>query len=199
MLSLGFERSEKDTCIYHRSSGENSIYLLLYVDDMLIACRDHYEINRLKARLKSEFELKDLGEAGVILGMEIVRDRKSRTLRLTQKSYIQKILKRFNLDGAKPASTPLPSHIKITKDDCPVDDIGKAEMTKIPYVSVVGSLMYAMVCTRTDLAHSVGVISRFLSNPSKSHWATVNHQLLRARARRKNPTKDLTGEIMFQG
>ena len=152
-----------------RSSGGISIYLLLYVDDMLIACKDHSQINRLKARLKSEIEMKDLGEARVILGMEIVRDRKSCTLRLKQKSYIQKILKRFNLDGAKPAATPLPSHIKITKDDCPVDDIGKAEMAKIPYASAVGSLMYAMVCTRPDLAHSVRVISRFLSNPGKSH------------------------------
>ncbi|KAI3692795.1 hypothetical protein L6452_32618 [Arctium lappa] len=173
MLSLGFERSEKDACVYHRSSGGISIYLLLYVDDMLIACRDRSEINRLKDRLKLEFEMKDLGKAHVILGMEIVRDRKSRTLRLTQKGYIQKILKRFNLDGAKSVSTPLPRHIKITKDDCPVDDIGKAEMAKIPYASAVGSLMYAMVCTRPDLAHSAGVISRFLSNPGKSHWNAV--------------------------
>jgi len=81
MLSLGFERSEKDACVYHRSNGGNSIYLLLYVDDMLVACRDHFKINRLKARLKSEFKMKDLGEARVILGMEIVRDKKSRTLR----------------------------------------------------------------------------------------------------------------------
>ena len=95
MLLLGFERSEKDACVYCRSSGGISIYLLLYVDDMLIACRDHSEINHLKARLKSEFEMKDLGEARVILGMEIVRDRKSHTLRLTQKSYIQKILKQI--------------------------------------------------------------------------------------------------------
>ena len=173
MLSLGFERSEKDACVYYRSSGDISIYLLLYVDDMLIVCRDHYEVNRLKARLKLEFEMKDLGDARVILGMEIVRDRKSRTLRLTQKSYIQKILNRFNLDGAKSESTSLPSHIKITKDDCPAGDIGKAEMSKISYASAVGSLVYVTVCTRPDLAHSVGVISCFLSNPGKSHWAAV--------------------------
>ena len=117
--------------------------------------------------------MKDLGEARVILGMEILRDRKSHTLRLTQKSYIQKILKRFNIDGANPASTPLLSHIKITKDHCPVNNIGKAEMAKILYASAVGSLMYAMLCTSPNLAHSVRVISRFLSNPGKSHWATV--------------------------
>ncbi|KAI3677547.1 hypothetical protein L6452_36813 [Arctium lappa] len=209
-------RSEKDACVYHRSSGGISIYLFLYVDDMLIACRDCSKINRLKDRLKSEFEMKDLGEARVILGMEILRDRKSRTLRLTQKGYIQKILKRFNLDGAKlPQSlTSLALGIFMSNDgalvfhiearlgirlgyksyvlsitildkglnvrtvrgcynDCPVDDIGKAEMAKILYASAVGSLMYAMVCTRPDLAHFVGVISRFLSNLGKSHWNVV--------------------------
>ncbi|KAI3684762.1 hypothetical protein L6452_33988 [Arctium lappa] len=117
--------------------------------------------------------MKDLGAAQKILGMEIVRDRKSRTLRLTQRAYIQKILKRFNLDGAKTSSTPLPKHIKITNEDCPKDDKGKAEMSKVPYASAVGSLMYAMVCTRPDLAHCVGVVSRFLANPGRSHWTTV--------------------------
>ena len=92
---------------------------------------------------------------------------------MTQKSYIQKILKWFNLHEAKSASTSLPSHIKSTNDDCPVDDIGKVGMAKILYASAVGSLMYAMVCTRPDLAQSVGVISRFVSNSGKSHWAAV--------------------------
>jgi transposase InsO family protein len=173
MLNLGFERSEKDACVYHRQSGGIFTYLLLYVDDMLIACRDRSQIELLKDKLKSEFEMKDLGAAQKILGMEIVRDRKSRTLRLTQRAYIQKILKRFNLDGAKTSSTPLPKHIKITSEDCPKDDKEKAEMLKVPYASAVGSLMYAMVCTRPDLAHCVGVVSRFLANPGRSHWAAV--------------------------
>ncbi|KAJ9557676.1 hypothetical protein OSB04_012290 [Centaurea solstitialis] len=157
MLSLGFERSEKDACVYHRQSGGIFTYLLLYVEDVLIACRDPSEIVRLKDKLKLEFEMKELGAAQKILGMEIVRDRKSCRLRLTQGEYIQKILKRFNLDGAKTSSTPLPKHIKITSEDCPKDYKEKDEMLKVPYASAVGSLMYAMVCTRPDLAHCVSV------------------------------------------
>ncbi|KAI3719057.1 hypothetical protein L6452_19947 [Arctium lappa] len=97
-----------------------------YVYDMLIACKDTSEIKWLKDKLKSEFEMKDLGPAQKVLGREIVRDRKSSTLRLTQQDYIQKILNPFNFDGAKTSSTLLSKHIRITSDDCPKNDKGKA-------------------------------------------------------------------------
>ena len=70
-------------------------------------------------------------------------------------------------------SSPLGSHLKLSSKQNPSSEKEKEEMRKVPYASVVGSLMYAIVCTRLDIAHVIGVVSRFLSNPGKEHWAAV--------------------------
>ena len=86
-------------------SGEY-IYLLLYVDDILIASKDKKEVCELKVLLNSEFEMKDLGDAKKILGMEIVRDRQAGTLSISQEGYLLKVLGDFGMDRAKTVNTP---------------------------------------------------------------------------------------------
>ncbi|XP_037492286.1 uncharacterized protein LOC119369668 [Jatropha curcas] len=105
--------------------------------------------------------------------MKISRDRKKRKLWLSQEKYIEKVLSRFNMSNAKLVSTPLAGHFKLNLSQCPSSEKEKEEVKRIPYASTVGSLMYAMVCTRPDIAHAVGVVSRFLSNPGKEHWNAV--------------------------
>ena len=96
MLRSGFQRSCFDSCVYFKKTEKgNLIYLLIYVDDMLVICKDMADINILKDALKSEFEMKDLGAAKRILGIDIIRDRKRGTLALNQTKYIQKVLKEF--------------------------------------------------------------------------------------------------------
>ena len=77
------------------------------------------------------------------------------------------------MKNARLVSTPLAAHFKLSKKDCPQSKEEKLEMSKLPYASTVSSLMYAMVCTRLDVAHTVGVVSRSLSNPGKAHWEAV--------------------------
>ena len=72
---------------------------------------------------------------------------------------------------AKPVSTPLVGHFKLSSKQSPTSEKEKEEMKNTLHASAVGSLMYAMVCTTPDIAHAVGVVSRFLSNPGKEHWA----------------------------
>ena len=117
--------------------------------------------------------MKDLGLAEQILGMEITRDRKNRRLWLSQESYVEQILERFNMKEAKAVHMPLGGHFKLNKRSCPSTEEENKKMVVIPYSSAVGSLMYAMVCTRPDIAHAVRVVSRFLANPGKEHWETV--------------------------
>ena len=105
--TLGFKRCIKDLCAYMKqlSLGED-IYRLLYVDDMLIADKSKNEIRNLKKSLKSEFEMKDLGSASRILGIDIIRDMKKGTLKLTHKRYVGQILKTFGMEFCKPVITP---------------------------------------------------------------------------------------------
>ena len=83
------------------------------------------------------------------------------------------MLKWFNMHNAKPVSIPLASHFKLSKEAYPKTQEEMAHMSKVPYASAVGSLMYAMVCTRPDISHAMGVVSRYMNNPGKEHWMAV--------------------------
>ena len=162
---MGFKRSETDHCCYVKSFENSYIILLLYVDDMLIAGSSIEEINNLKKQLSKQFAMKDLGAAKQILDMRIIRDKANDTLKLSQSKYVKKVLSRFNMNEAKPVSTLLGSHFKLSKEQSPKIEEERDYMSKVPYVSVIGSLMYAMVCTRPDIAHAVGVVNKFMSRP----------------------------------
>ncbi|KAG8483166.1 hypothetical protein CXB51_022143 [Gossypium anomalum] len=174
MTSHDFKRSSFDSCVYFKKNNDGSfVYLLLYVDDMLIAAKDKGEIRKVKAQLSEEFEMKDLGPAKKILGMEILRDRKTSKLYLSQKGYIEKLLCRFNMRSAKPVSTPLAAHFRLSSALSPQSDDEIEYMSHVPYSSAVGSLMYAMVCSRPDLSYAVSAVSRYMANPGKEHWKAV--------------------------
>ena len=127
------------------------------------------EIRRLKQQLSKEFDMKDLGPAKKILGMQIIRDRQKGILQLSQSEYIKRVLQRFNMSSAKHVSTPLASHFRLSKDQSPKTEEDREFMANVPYASAIGSLMYAMVCTRPDIGHVVGVAIRFISNLGKAH------------------------------
>lgn len=117
--------------------------------------------------------MKDLGPAKKILGMEIIRQRSHGKLFLSQKGYIERVLGRFNMLNSKPVTTPLGHHYKLSERQSPQKDEERAYMSKIPYASGVGSLMYAMVCSRPDLAYAVSMVSRFMANPGQEHWKAL--------------------------
>lgn len=174
MKLQGFERSLYDSCAYFKSYGsEDMIYLLLYVDDMLVAARDLKEVQKLKELLSSEFEMKDLGPAKRILGMDIYRDREKGILTLSQGTYLCKILRNFMMEESKPVSTPMGSHFKLSSTKAEMRSELQEFMESVPYSSAVGSLMYSMIGTRPDIAYGVGLVSRFMSAPSQEHWNAV--------------------------
>src|SRR5947207_6356773 len=114
--------------------------------------------------------MKDLGAAKKILGIKIIRDGKSDKLYLSQKGYIEKVLHHFNMHNAKPVSTPLATHFKLSSALCPVSEDDIEYLSRVPCSSAVGSLMYAIVCSRPDLSHALSVVSRYIANPGKEHW-----------------------------
>ncbi|GJV78178.1 phytochrome-interacting factor7 [Tanacetum coccineum] len=86
---------------------------------------------------------------------------------------LQKVLEKFNIKDAEARCQPLGDHFKLSKKQVPKTEASRRRMAKVPYASVVGSVMYAMVCTRPDIAHAVGVVSRFMSNLGREHWEAV--------------------------
>ncbi|KAL5835739.1 hypothetical protein ACOSQ4_015236 [Xanthoceras sorbifolium] len=173
MSNSGFTRCQANHRCYIKRFDNSFIILLLYVDDMLVAGSDMQEIMNLKRELSKQFAMKDLGAAKQILGMRIKRDTKSGTLLLSQAEYIKKVLSRFNMQDAKPVSTPLGVHFRLSKEQSPKTEEERTHMAKVPYASAIGSLMYAMVCTRPDIAQAVGAVSRYMNNPGKIHWEAV--------------------------
>uniref|UniRef100_A0A803QJ02 GAG-pre-integrase domain-containing protein n=1 Tax=Cannabis sativa TaxID=3483 RepID=A0A803QJ02_CANSA len=133
---------------------------------------DKAEIEALKAKLKERFEMKDLSAAKRILGMDIIRERPS-YIKLSQKSYLKKILEKFGMEDAKPVIVPLAQHFRLTQNQTPHTDEKRKNMEKATYISCVGSLAYAMVCTRPDLAYSMSIVSRFLTDPGNEHWSAL--------------------------
>jgi hypothetical protein len=173
MISNDFKRSQHDSCVYIKFVNGSPIYLLLYIDDMLIAAKSKKEIATLKEKLSSEFEMKDLGVARKIIGMEIGRDRKSGLLFLSQRNYIQKVLRRFNLHDSNPVSTLIAPHLKLSFAQYLTKDEDLKYMSKVPYSSVVGSLMYAMVCSRPNFSYVMSLVSIYMANPGRTHREAV--------------------------
>ena len=167
MHRIGFKRCESYHCCYVKFFDNSYIILLLYVDDMLIAGSSIKEINNLKKQLSKQFVMKDLGATKQILGVRIIRDKANGTLKFSQLEYVKKVLSKFNMNEAEPVSTPLGSHFKLNKEQSPKTEEERDHMSKVPYASAIGSLMCVMVCTRPDIAHAVGFMSKFMSRPGK--------------------------------
>ncbi len=117
---------------------------------------------------------------------KVYRDRSKRMHGLSQKMYIEEVLKRFSMENSKRGLLPLRHGIHLFKKMCPNTSEEIQRMSKIPYASTIGSLMYAMLCTRPDIALAVSLTSRYQSNPGEEHWTAMKNILKYLRR-----TKDL--------
>ena len=158
-----------EPCVYKKISGSALIFLVLYVDDILIIENDIPMLQSVKTWLSSKFSMKDLGEATYILGMKNYRDRSKRLLGLSQSTYIDTMLKWFSMKNFKKGYLPIGHRISLSKRDCLTTPQERERMGRILYALAVGSIMYAMTCTRLDVAYSLGIVSRYQSNPGEVH------------------------------
>ncbi|CAJ2634277.1 unnamed protein product [Trifolium pratense] len=164
MILNGFRLNESDKCIYYKSDDNICTIICLYVDDMLIFGSNLSAINDVKSLFSNNFDMKDLGEASVILGIKITRSEKG--ISLDQSHYVEKILKKYGYFNCKPGCTPYDPSVKLFKNTG--DSVRQTE-----YASIIGSLRYATDCTRPDIAYVVGLLCRFTSRPSDEHWHAI--------------------------
>ncbi|KAJ9558789.1 hypothetical protein OSB04_013403 [Centaurea solstitialis] len=174
---FGFAKSEFEPCVYTKFSGSIVTFLVLYVDDILLIGNNVPTLQSVKEWLSKCFQMKDLGEAAYILGIKIYRNRSKRLIGLSQSTYIDKVLKRFRMDESKKGFIPMQHGIVLSKTHCPVSSKDQDRMKSVPYASAIGSIMYAMLCTRPDVAYSVSVTSRYQQNPGEPHWVAVKNIL----------------------
>ncbi|KAJ9556974.1 hypothetical protein OSB04_011588 [Centaurea solstitialis] len=174
---FGFAKSEFEPCVYTKFYGSIVTFLVLYVDDILLIGNDVPTLQSVKEWLSKCFQMKDLGEAAYILGIKIYRNRSKRLIGLSQSTYIDKVLKRFRMDESKKGFIPMQHGIVLSKTQCPVSSEDQDKMKSVPYASAIGSIMYAMLCTRPDVAYSVSVTSRYQQNPGEPHWVAVKNIL----------------------
>jgi hypothetical protein len=158
-------------------SGSSVAFLVLYVDGILLIGKDVQILNSVKEYLISKFSMKDMGEAAYVLGIKIYRDRSRYLLALSQSTYLDKVLKRFKMEDSKRGSLPIMKGVSLSVTQCPPTEKEKSVMSNIPYPSAIGSIMYAMLSTRPDMALALSLMSHYQSNPGMSHWSAVKNIL----------------------
>lgn len=157
LMSYGLKKSKMDPCVYFNEN--STLFLAIYVDDILIFWQDENVLHELKKKLSQSFKMKDLGEAQGCIGMKITQ--KADGIELDQIKYINDIIVRFQMQNAKPISMPSDPNQKLSIDMITDDD---KENGKNPYQEAVGSLLYVAQCTRPYIAFAVNDVSRFNAN-----------------------------------
>lgn len=169
--NIGFNRCGANFCCYHKQLADCFLIIAVYVDDILIASSS-MRLNIFSDELSRKFDM-DLGEAKQILGMRIVKGSATGTMIMNRQKYLEKILAKFSGANLRKTELPLEATFKLFKEQSPKTENERAQMKDIPYASAVGSLMYVMICTRPGIAHAVGDVSRYMSNPAKENSPEV--------------------------
>jgi hypothetical protein len=166
LRKIGFIQSTSDPCIY--TADEGLVILAVYVDDIILAAKSEQHLNKVKQAIADKFTVQDMGELRYFLGVTIDQKTNSESIWMGQPGYTQRILKKFNMDEAKPVSTPVDTSVKLTKAEEENETVDQGL-----YQSAVGSLLYLSMWTRPDITYAVSNVSKFCSKPCKEHWTAV--------------------------
>ena len=172
---MGFERIYSDARVYvlcRQGGNQTKIILILYVDDLLLMGNNLSMINRIKKKLGKAYHMKDLGATQSYLGIRITRDRAHRCIWIDQEAYIDSAITRFHLMNANDTKTPLPTGIHLTKSETP-----SSMNLRTKYQQLIGTLLYAALGTRPDIAFAVTQLSRFNSDPTEEHLRYAKYVL----------------------
>lgn len=165
LIELGLKQASADDCLYVLEGTVNSVYVLVYVDDILVTSNSDVYVERVRKKLQERFITENLGEVRNYLGMRIERSNDGMFF-LDQRKYIQRIIEQFELQNAKGSDIPLnPTYYS---DPC---DDKMANNSK--YRSAIGCLLYVAMNTRPDIAAAVGILSQKVSEPTIKDWKEV--------------------------
>ena len=186
LFEMGFSRTYEDYGIYVGTSdkyGKNAkLFIIVYVDNIVLFGNKLAWIKDVKARLSSVYSMKDLGDLEHFLGIRVLRDRKRRKLWLDQQTYLEDVLIKFGFENSSFEKTPLAISTKLKKNPIKEEDLKGQERGYLMerrswFQSFIGSVQYAVMGTRPDLAHAASALASYSSNPSKDHITAAKHVL----------------------
>ncbi|GJY42604.1 putative RNA-directed DNA polymerase [Tanacetum coccineum] len=168
LFDLGFKGSKTDPSLFIYSRGDTLLYILVYVDDIIVTGNNKGTIDNIICQLGSAFALKDLGPLNYFLGIEIVPYVSS--ILLSQKKYILELLQSAGLSNCNPMSSPMVTSSSLSLDD------STAFSNPVKYQQVVGSLQYVTL-SRPDIAFAVNKVCQYMHAPTENHWSAVKRIL----------------------
>ncbi|KAD0157053.1 hypothetical protein E3N88_44702 [Mikania micrantha] len=168
LIALGFKGSKTDPSLFIYSAHRTLLYMLVYVDDIILTGNDPRAIDRVVHSLSTTFAIQDMGHLSYFLGIEIIP--KGKDLVLSQKKYILGLLRKAGLSEAKPVSSPLHTTANLAIGDSPLFD------NPVKYRQIVGALQYVTL-SRPDLAFAVNKVCQFMHSPTQNHWSAVKRIL----------------------
>ena len=140
---------------------------------MALTSKRKVNAENFKSEIRKRWDITDHGPIKWFLGFEIKRDRKSRTISINQRAYIEKMMERFSLTNAKRVSTPMEPNVHFSVDQCPSTVNQMARMKGVPYSEAVGSVLWPVVVSRPDAAYAIGILAQFIQNPGLAHWEAL--------------------------
>ena len=170
LTSQGLTRCELDHTVFFHHEKNDIIIITVYVNDMLLALSSLKLLTKTKDKLRTFVEVSDLGNIHWLLGFEIKRDCEARLVSISQKSYVESIIKHYRMEDAKPLSIPMDPNVSLSKSQSPMEPQKIAEMCEIPYHEIVGSLTYTAIGSHPDIAFTTSMLSHFNKNPGRVHW-----------------------------
>ncbi|KAL0313544.1 UNVERIFIED_CONTAM: Retrovirus-related Pol polyprotein from transposon TNT 1-94 [Sesamum radiatum] len=169
ILAFGFTVNENDKCIYCKVKGDKIIILYLYVDDILLIGSCVEIIIEIKSFLKNKFEMKDMGEADVILGIKLIRSTDG--IAISQSEYIENIVEKFRYHNSRIAQTMYDSSVALFKNE------NSVAIAQLRYSQIIGNLQFLADGTRPDISFSVSKLARYASCLDKTQWGALDRVL----------------------
>ena len=168
LLGLGFKGSKTDPSLFILSARGTLLYMLVYVDDIILTGNNPKAITYVVHSLSKLFAIQDMGSLSYFLGIEIVP--KGAAIILSQKKYTLDILARAGLSESKPVTSPISStaHLSLG-DSSPFDN-------PVRYRQIVGALQYVTL-SRPDITYAVNKVCQFMHSPTTNHWTAVKRIL----------------------
>lgn len=173
---MGFVESDADPGLFVLWAEQGILFVLVHVDDMLMAAELLPLMDSTKKALNGHFAITDLGEASFYLGMRIDRDRANRTIKLSQERYTLDLLEAHGMSESKPVDTPMTVGTPLMRADKGGGELlGLGEAQR--YRGIVGSLLYLANCTRPEISLAVGTLARFMAEPTEEHLKAAKRVL----------------------